>query len=169
MCTLSAHPTRAARLRTRMRPDVPSAYPCWLRTHGVSSHGAAANVMNFGRLGKRYAQFIEFDRLVPQKYLCQKSEICSDPIGADPSCPLPTLARLRVQDGTGLLEELEPMVLAAPTLLSRPRLRCSSGCDSRLPLWSPLAYPPLPGGGRRRSAVGCAVAPLCLCVCLCPS
>ena len=38
---------------------------------------------------------------VPKKSLCQKAEICSDPISADPICPFPTLARSIAWAGPG--------------------------------------------------------------------
>ena len=39
--------------------------------------------------GKRYAQLTDFDRSVPKTSLCQKHEVCSDPISADPIRPFP--------------------------------------------------------------------------------
>ena len=70
----------------------------WLRTNGVDTNGAAAEVMVFDRLGKkvRPGTFGEYkSRLTggPKKSLCQKHEICSDPISADPICPSPSAPR----------------------------------------------------------------------------
>ena len=49
----------------------------WLRTNGVNTSGAAAKVMNFDRLGKKYdlAFWGKNIRLtgIPQKSLCQKT------------------------------------------------------------------------------------------------
>ena len=45
----------------------------WLRTNGVNTNGVAPKVMSFDRLGKKYATFTDFDRLVPKKSLCQKT------------------------------------------------------------------------------------------------
>ena len=62
----------------------------WLRTNGVNTNGAA-KVMDFDRLCHFWE---DKSRLtgVPKRSLCQKHEICSDPISADPICPFPTPA-----------------------------------------------------------------------------
>ena len=62
----------------------------WLRTNGVNTHGAAAKVMNFDRLGKRYALALwEYKRRltgVPKRSLSKKNmKIGSCPIS--PCCP----------------------------------------------------------------------------------
>ena len=39
--------------------------PTWLRTKGVSTNGAAAKIMNFDRMGKRYALTLFADPICP--------------------------------------------------------------------------------------------------------
>ena len=68
----------------------------WLRTNGVYTNGAAANVINYDRLGKkvRPGTFEKIQvglREYPEKSLCQqKHDICSDPISADSICTFPS-------------------------------------------------------------------------------
>ena len=63
---LAGRPVRAARLR---------AVKTWLRTNGVNTHGAAAKVMNFVRLGKKVRTGEDKSRLtsVPKKSLCEQT------------------------------------------------------------------------------------------------
>ena len=73
----------------------------WLRTNGVNTSGAAAEVNSFDRLRKKvrpdtFGKTNWHCRLpgAPKKSLCQKHEICSGPISADPICPFPSKAPL---------------------------------------------------------------------------
>ena len=64
-----------------------------MRTNGVNSNGAAAKVMIFDRLGKKvrpgtFGRIKVGSRVYPNGP-CQKHEICSDPISADPIGPFP--------------------------------------------------------------------------------
>ena len=83
--------------RSGRRPRAGRRGP-WLRTNGVSANGAAAEVMNFDRVGKKGTpwQFWEDkSRLmgVPKNSLSKNTQKkCSDPISADPICPLPRSA-----------------------------------------------------------------------------
>ena len=71
----------------------------WLRTTGVNTNGAAARVMNLTdwEKGTPWHYWEDKNRLtgVPKRSLCQKHEICSDPVSADPICPFPNARRAR--------------------------------------------------------------------------
>ena len=95
-------------------------YP-WFRTNGVSTNGAAAEVMNVDRLGKkvRPGTFgnIKIIRStgVPKNPSVKKHEICSGPISADPICPFPntpTLASARTVRGAWLNSSFSPPMKA---------------------------------------------------------
>ena len=63
-----------------------------LRTDGVNTHGAAAKVVNFGRLGKKarpgtFGNVKVGEREYPKTPSVKKPELCRDPISADPICP----------------------------------------------------------------------------------
>ena len=67
----------------------------WLRTNGVNTNGAAEEVMfffyGFGKKARpgTFGKINVGSREYTKRPLCQKHELCSDPISADPSCPFP--------------------------------------------------------------------------------
>ena len=70
----------------------------WFRTNLVNTNGAAAKVMTFWLIGEEGTPWLLWEyksRLtgVPKQPLCQKHEIRSDPISADPICLFPTYFR----------------------------------------------------------------------------
>ena len=75
-----------------MAPTKSPSFMHWLprlRKNGVDTDGAAAKVMRFDRLHMHV--WGDKGRLtgVPKKFPCQKQDICSDPISADPIDPFP--------------------------------------------------------------------------------
>ena len=59
----------------------------WLRTNGVNTNGAAANVINLARLGRKvrpgtFEKIEVGERGYPESPSVKKNEICSYPISA---------------------------------------------------------------------------------------
>ena len=76
----------------------------WWWTNGVNTNGAAAEVINFDRLGETKVRPGTFGKIkvgkreYQQKVPVKKHVICSDPISADPISPFPIASELRPMD-----------------------------------------------------------------------
>ena len=110
----------------------PMSNRTWLRTNGVNNNVAAAEVMDFDRLGKRvrpgtFGKIQVGKREYPKDPSVNKHEICSDRNSADPICPFPSYDLNNVLTQSDKQLCVEPYSHAGSQTCSRTGMRSSTG------------------------------------------